>query len=235
MAYALIANTGAISLNNTSVTTPNIDTTGADFLVGFISSASDVTPVDSKSNTLNGLTVQTGAFSGKIRLWWSRPTSVGSGHNWSYNGGGAAESPTICWAAFSGSVASPVDQQNGTSTPANPTVQPGSITPSENDCLVISAAGVYNETVGGPTVNSPFTVTNGFAGVGNQAWGGSLAYSIQTTAAAANPTWTVGAGFSIISVIASFKDTGGGGGGGRIFKLAGYGGGLAGEARGLVG
>ena len=204
MAFALIDHTGG-----SSNPTATINSAGADLLIALLNTVNNPEPPDfsdSKSNTWNGLTVQTGAFSGKMRLWWSKPTSVGSGHTILVPGG---NTPALFFAAFSGAHASPFDQQNGTSTPANPTVQPGSITPSEDNCLVITGGGVYTSGGSGPTVASPYTLLDGLAGAGGVTWGGALAYNIQTTATATNPIWTSPNSDSIIAVIASFKAAGG--------------------------
>ncbi len=209
MAWSHIASTGQ---NNGTGTTSAIDTTGADFLVALLTTVNNPTPTDSKSNTgWTGKTVQTGAFAGAIRIWWCVPTSVGSGHTLSVPGG---NTPGLFFYAFSGGSATPSDQENGTSTPAQPTVQPGSITPSEDGCLVMVGCGVFSTAVA--TIASPYTTPSGLglAGAGGSSWGGTFAYNIQTTATATNPVCTSGNTDSIVAVIASFKSAGGGGGGG---------------------
>ncbi len=56
--------------------------------------------------------------------------------------------------------------------------------------------------------------------------------AIQTTVTASA---SIPVSRNLTQAVATFKAPGGGGGGGRIFKLAGFGGGLVGPARGLVG
>ena len=81
----------------------------------------------------------------------------------------------------------------------------GSITPSVNNALVVSGA-VYDATSG-----SSFSVTGGFTISDQQALvpstneGGAAGYLLQSTAAAANPTWSATTGTTFIAGIASFK------------------------------
>ncbi len=202
MAWTLIDHTGQ---NNGSGTTGSINSTGANFLAAGLNTVNDPTPTDSKSNTgWTGKTVRTGAFSGKLRIWWCVPTSVGSGHTLSVPGG---NTPGLFFAAFSGASATPSDLEAGTSTPANPTVQPGNLTPSEADCLVLLLTGVF--CTGVVTVPSPFTVLDGLAGAGGTSWGGTFAYVIQTTATLTNPICTSPNSDSIVAATASFKASGG--------------------------
>lgn len=187
MAYALISNS-APAQGLASATTAGIDTTGADLLIIALccDDAHTATPTDSKSNTWTQLTSYT-QTNVRVRLWYSTPSSVGTNHTFSSNGLGFVG--TILGAAFSGAAqSSPADQQSG----ANgfvATLQPGSITPSENNELIWSHFGIN-------AAGSPMSIDSGFtelaeadfsAGV---AYGGSFAYKIQTTAAAVNPTWT---------------------------------------------
>src|SRR5262245_4903451 len=126
MAYTRIAQatgggTGAI----TAATTGAIDTTGADLFVcgtgsyspsGNNPSAFEMT--DSKGNSWQRINVYETPANVLVVMFWSRPTSVGSGHTFSYTSPGAniGNYPSIAVGAYAGSVASPVDQQNGNAT-----------------------------------------------------------------------------------------------------------------------
>jgi hypothetical protein len=202
MAIALLANTGAGSSDANAVTTTGINTAGASLIVLLVSTASNLTPTDSQSNTWTGLTVRTGAFGGDLRLWYVASPTTHASHTFSASGTG--ENPTICAAAFSGTAASPFDQQNG-AYPLTQPISPGSITPSEDNCLVVTGAGVYTTT--SMTVDSPYTMLNAIAGVGGLHWDGNLAYHIQTTATATNPVFVTSAEptDSTAVVVASFK------------------------------
>jgi hypothetical protein len=83
--------------------------------------------------------------------------------------------------AFSGANASPFDQENGVSSGT----QPGSINPSEDGSLIITAHCAFG---GAATVAGFTTVSTAFAPGTNMA--GGMAYYIQPTAAAINPTWS---------------------------------------------
>lgn len=185
MAYSLVAHA---SQNNGSGVTGAIDTSTATLLVvqiGALNAIPIAAPTDSKSNSWTGLTNFTSASGGAGRLFYSIPTSVGSGHI--FTSGGSF--PSICVQAWSGAAASPFDQeatgQNGAASPAD---SGGSKTPSANNALIVSAWA--EATTATPTINGGFTISDTAAGIGGTSYGCSMAYLVQTTAAAANPTWT---------------------------------------------
>jgi hypothetical protein len=99
--------------------------------------------------------------------------------------------------AFSGAHATPFDMENGAVA-----TQPGSVTPSQNDSLIITAVRAAAGST--PTIDSGFTEF-ALGNVGGVHIPGGIAYLIQSTAAAVNPTWTVSGGSGIQSVIAAFK------------------------------
>lgn len=210
-AITLVAHTAAGSANQNNVTTPAINTTGANAIVlGVALYNSSASVTDSLSNTWLPINSYT-AFSNQpfIQMFQcQQPCTVGTGHTFTESNSG---SPLLFAAAFSNIAASPVDQQNGgnSGTPAT-TVQPGSITPNQNNEVVVTLLGAAAYT--GTTVNSissGFTVTDyiSYDNVGYTHIGGAFAYSIQTTASAVNPTWTVasGAQMYMVSSIASLK------------------------------
>lgn len=210
MAIALVTNQSASGL--VSATTAGVDTTGADFLVLGISceSTHNDTPTDSKGNTWTQLTSYT-ASEPRVRLWYSVPTSVGSAHTFSSNGSNLVGS--IFVGAFSGvKQTSPADLQAGANGTGASTLATGSITPSENNCLVISALA-FN------AAGSPITIDSGFTEIGPEIdfgagdhYGGQMAYKVQTTAAAVNATWTRGVGtVGMAATVASFKASTAGG------------------------
>lgn len=196
MAIALVANA-----KSNGGATGAIDTTGASLIVAAISGfggSGFPTITDSKSNTWTGLTAQ--GFSGTLmKMFYTVPSSVGSGHTFTP---GTASFPAICVAAFSGVHATPFDQENG-ATGSGGSVSTGSVTPSEDNELVITGLGWY--PAGAVSINGGFTISdqeNYAAGVNI---GAALAYLIQTSAAAANPAWSH-AGFTDAAVaIATFK------------------------------
>jgi hypothetical protein len=210
MAFTLIAHAAAGSTNITNVTTPAIDTTGADLIViAYCASAINVDPTDSKSNTLTGLTAS--SFSGVVvRLYYIPTPTVGTNHTFSI-ADAASPGPTLCVTAWSGSAISPFDQQNSGNS-SGTTVQTGSLTPSFNNELII-AATAHETGFAVSSIDSSFTISDDIVGVGGQHDGGTQAYFVQNVAGAVNPTFS-GDGNNRIwaASIASFKAGAGAGG-----------------------
>jgi hypothetical protein len=138
----------------------------------------------------------------------------------------AVKYPTIAVAAWSGVAASPFDVQNGANAvSAAGTYHTGSVTPSANEELLISAIGDFSNSA--DTIDNSFTVIEHQDYLsGGTGYGISLAYLVQGAAASVNPAWTIGpqqnAGLVTLTV-ASFKTVpgGGGGGGGGVQLISG--------------
>jgi hypothetical protein len=209
VAFALVANVEAVPGANGG-TSAGIDTTGASLLIIHGATFASATGVsDSKGNTWTALTEHSRSqrFS---RIWYVTNPTVGAGHTFTISGTGIY--PHLAAAAFSGAdTASPFDQENGANAAAATSIQTGSVTPTTNDQLII--AGVVGFDTNAPTINLSFTTTDTEATDGSTKMMGGLAYLIQTSAAAVNPTWSwVGSDPSAAS-IATFKAAAGGGGG----------------------
>lgn len=125
--------------------------------------------------------------------------------------------PAICVAAFADTAVAPADQTSQATATDATTIQPGSITPAEGNELVITAVCYEVLTV---SINGAFTITDQVSALGGTSEGLALAYLIQTSAAAVNPTWTaagsptLGGSNDLAVVMATFKSLEGGGGGG---------------------
>jgi len=195
----------SVSIANNG-TTGAIDTTGADFLVAVVSQGFQVDPpTDNKSNTWTALTEQTGSSSNHVRIYYAKNATCGTGHTFTTPAGAAF--PSLCVVAFFGSdLTSPFDNENGVGESSSP-VSTGSITPSQNDELVIAIAGGNCTS---PAIDGGFTLQENEDQTGGVNYGSAIAWLIQTTAAAANPAWTVAS--SCNAAIASFKAAAGGGG-----------------------
>lgn len=207
MAYALVTNTIATGGAN-SETTSGINTTGASLIVVGVTSWEGSTigaVTDSRSNTWNALTAQAVAGDPRTQLFYSINPTVGAAHTFTYTATDYVGAITV--AAFSGAdLSAPFDQENGASSESMSSLQTGSITPTENNELVVTATN-HNQASGTFTINSSMTITNQTPAAGAN-YGTALAYIIQTTAAAINPTWTFGGGSQNSAVvIASFKAT----------------------------
>lgn len=202
-AIAHVVSTAAGSVGGAPVTTGAIDTTGANLIVVSVSFYNTTAPAltDSKGNTWTALTARTTATNPGVRLFYCYNPTVGSGHT--FTATQAVSFPTIGVSAFSGVAASPFDQESGASTSgAGTTYQPGSITPSENNCLLVTTVSTNTTT---HTINSSFVIGGTVDQSGGNHMGGGIAYKIQTTAGAENPTWSYTASSSRAAAMASFK------------------------------
>lgn len=184
-----IASTSAVG-GTGNITTGTINTSGANFLIILISSqqGTSYTISDSKSNTWRALTLKATAGTQQARLYYATTTTkIGASHTFTITGSNVYA--TIYVQAFSNvSQSSTFDKENGASGTGT-SIQPGSVTPANNNALIISGLS-FNQSSTMQAINSGFTRTSwkNF-GSGNN-YGGAMAYLIQTTAAAVNPTWS---------------------------------------------
>ncbi len=198
MAYAIVASVKATPGENGGATA-GIDTTGADFLVMVVSIFNQTALLanisDSKGNDWEELTNYHAGLC-DVRIFYVINPTVGSGHTFTFTQSGTF--PFIAAAAFSGAnTSTPFDQETGAAGGT-----PGSITPSEDNELLITTEGDLTGLT--PSVDGGFTLAEVQAFGSGVNVGGALAYLIQTTATAANPTWTAGGG-STVSAMACFK------------------------------
>lgn len=222
MAYALIGTgvSAGSSNNGFSVTTGAYDTTGATLLVLVLSDFFPVTLsaiTDNKSNGWTALTSSGVVANGRVTIFYSVPVSVGTGHTFTATRIGTNTSfPSIAVMAFSGASATPADLESGATAAAATSVQPGSITPSADNALVI--AGVTFDVTNTIAVDSDFLGLLQVDHLTNQHFGVAMAYKIQTTAAAVNPTFSWASAADAASRQASFLAAAAGGGGGAPRK-----------------
>ncbi len=206
-ATPIVTLTGFSVDTNTAVTGSG-STTGADLLIASVADEGATAPVvtDSKvGNTWHQLSERDSA-TGRTTLYWCTPVSVGAGHTVTATTTGGF--PSIVVYAFSGSAASPFDQENGASSNSASSLATGSVTPTENSELVITACG--SPTAMGTTidsVNGGLTISGSVAvGANNDAL--AMAYLVQTLLAPSNPTWTLSASDTVQVAIATFKASG---------------------------
>lgn len=212
----LIVQEAAGSTGNTNnVTTPGVNTTGANFayaFIGFFQSASTPTFSDSKGNTWNALTRQGGANQTNAIAYWSNLTSVGASHTVTVTG--SIDFPGVCVAYFSNvKTSSPGDGEDGNTTAVSVTsLAAGAtgLTTTVNNDLVLT--GISINVVGNdPTsINGSFTytATNGVDKANfttSVNFGAALAYRILATAGAVNPTWTLGGLTGATTDLVAFK------------------------------
>lgn len=214
MAIALVAHTSRAA----NGTTAGIDTTGATLLVAAVawtqgSAAYTNTPTDSKSNLWMSVAIMQGEIAqttADVNLWVSVNPTVGAAHTFTCGAG----SPAMAVAAFSGVATTyPIGQSRLKGATSVTSVQPGSLTPPLDNNLVITAIG-YRDTTA-LSINGSFTISDQVAFSSGVNVGIGLAYLIQTSAAAANPTWSWTNASNTTCSIAYFQPTVSAGGGGE--------------------
>ncbi len=208
MTWSLIAHTSAAGNNSTATTTPSVDTTGADLIViiGTYYGPGGGAISDSKSSTWPAtvLTAQSSNSFNKTVLSFVQAPAVGSGHTFTISTPGT-QVASLLVEAWSGSVASPLDQTNNTQTDNVASIQPGSITPGSGNELIITGTGWGMAAPTTVSVDSGFTQPDAFvAWTNNVNYGASMSYLVQGAAAAVNPTWSYSPSVDSGVVIASF-------------------------------
>lgn len=187
----------------TGATTDAIDTTGANKLIAVTSSFGD-TPcsnsmTDSKSNTWV-CDVQETSGNSKIAIWSVANPIVGSGHTATYTG----VAVVLSFSAWSNTANANKDVSNsGNNGAGTTTVQPGSITPSADNALVITGVTTNQGSGFDWIIASGYTVIHSVDAVGGTNVSLGSDYQIQTTATATNPTWT-GTSAVAAAVIAAY-------------------------------
>jgi hypothetical protein len=181
-----------------------LDTTGANILFVLEAYSNNIgagTLTDSKGNTWSPLTTQGTGGGGATVLWYAQNAIVGPGHTFTITGNDTYSA--IAVAAFSGGdIASPFDTQNGYALSSSATVQPGAVTPGAANALVITGLQFTHSPV---SVDSGVTILDQAPMAGEQYFGVALGYTIQTAAAAVNPTWWQTAPGQLASIVATFK------------------------------
>ncbi len=204
------------ALNNGG-TSSSIDTSTADTIFVSVTHFATESPVlsDSKSNSWFVVRSQQASGGGTPTIndlyRSATPATVGTGHTFTLSLGQFA---AISVTAFTGGATSSIeDQKNSIGSSLVSTIQPGSITPAVDNTLVLSTVST-TDGVDQSSINGGFTIATHLSG-GGANFGVGIAYLVQTTAAAANPTWTLSSGAStyISATIADLKTAAGGGGG----------------------
>jgi hypothetical protein len=206
LVYSFVANThfkGAAD----GGTTPAIDTTGADLIVlGVVANISGITaPTDSKSNTWTPLTLKSGSQE-KSQIFYCQNPTTDAAHTFSVGGTGQFQGVYV--EAFVNSSASPFDVENGATVTGATSLQPGSVSPSQDDELIVAfESDDYAGGSGGTqSIDSGFTITDQENQQSFTCLGASMSYLIQGAKAAVNPTWSVtGGNRNFAGVIAAFK------------------------------
>jgi hypothetical protein len=198
--YALVSSVGGTG------TTSAIDTSGADLLVAYMSYDSGATFSDSKGNTWTALTARSHNGSDSFgRFYYVENPTVGTGHTFSSSQSFAS----VFVQAWYGSLSpTAYDQETGSTASSTTSQQPGSLTPTEdNSLLVFAVANGGNASA--HSVNSGFTISNTVTAVTGLRYGGSMAYKVQGTKAAENPTYSWTGSTTVAAAQVIFKPAGG--------------------------
>ena len=209
MAYSLVAQTKASGAN--TFTTSAIDTTGANLLVIFVSrySVTSATLSDSKGNSWTKLSNASGTNIVGSFFYCTNPT-VGSGHTFTLTG--TSIYAVIAVQAWSGAnTVAPFDAENIGTPGTGTSIATGSVSPSVNDELVV--AGLTTNSTDTFGINSSFTISGQEPFTLNVNFGGAMAYLVQTTKGAVNPTWSWTNSANAAAAIACFKPSSGASGG----------------------
>lgn len=202
MSYALVANTGVGNNGAGPTTTTGIDTTGATLLVVAVSTFTGV-PNVTDSNGNIWLRVPSVVNSATIQMFYCANPTVGAAHTFTV----ATDFPGICVAAFSGTTTD-AWPEGPTSTTGNTSLTLPTITPAQDDSIVVTMLGQGASAVT-MSIDGGFTKTDEVGGTTAQKC--ALAYLIQTSAAAAAPTWTWAGGIATAVQMAVWHETSGGG------------------------
>lgn len=208
--YSLVSNANAASSGGASVTTSGIDSTGGSLIVLVLSSYQAVSPghptiSDSKGNVWTSTTAYN-KVNPRAAIYYASNPIVGTGHTFTATNNPSAAYSVVSVSVWSGSLtgSDPLDRVAGASSGASTSITlSGSVTPSVDNCLIISGmTGTVSNTMG---IDSSFTVIsqNNYSAGNNM--GGAHAYLVQGTAAAFNPTWSWTNSMTSAMIVAVFK------------------------------
>jgi hypothetical protein len=210
MSIALVSQASSSGDNTTDATTASFNSTGANLIVVTFLYSPVGTPsiIDSKGNTYTLLTAeQTLTTATEVRIAYCESPIVGTGHTVTVDFPDFSGSyPVVIARAYSG--AGEFDQESAGGGGGGSPIQPGSLTPSEDNCLLV-AAWAHEGTTSANAIGSSFT---NLTKVNKATPNNELlsADKIQTSAGAENPSisWTTGAWSA--ATMACFKSDGGG-------------------------
>ncbi len=195
MAIAFVS--GTTKQNNGNFTTTAIDTRGADLIILSLSCSKTHGPglvasiSDSKTNTwLNtgGIYQADGSNNAESTFVYCLNPTTDAAHTFSTTGAGSILQ-SMCVGAYSGANNGLDSVHSGGSSLAAFTVQPGSVTPNQNNSLIF-VVGTAVQIAPTLSVNQSFTIRENQPLVAGQTYGSWIMDLFQGTAAAVNPTIT---------------------------------------------
>lgn len=190
MAFSYLVSAVTSSTSSSTATTPAIDTTGATLIVvcldTFKAGTANKTFVDSEGNTWTQLSTDTTVTNVELTWYYCLQPTTSATHTFSSTG--VNTYPGIAVSCYGGPANPLYDSTVGVSTAktnlAN-TIQPGSLTPTNDNSIVVMVEGHYllgTQQLTGGTLRKEGPRVTTYMGV-------AIGEVIQTTAAAVNPTF----------------------------------------------
>lgn len=192
----------AQSTDTNNVSTPARNTTGATLYVVAVSHAV-ITPTisDSVGNSYSAGQQFSDASGFITALWYKASPTTGAAVV--VTASSTAQFPAIGFLAFSNHTAQDTASSGATSASAT-TLQPGSITPTGNNRVVIAALG--DQWTGTVSIDSGMTVIDQGPSGGGTSFALATACVEQTTAGAINGTWTqTGSAAPLVAIQQAFQ------------------------------
>ncbi len=170
-------------------TSSQIDTSGATCLIAMLVAGNgSLTLSDSESNTYGTPDISDTQGSIQYKIWVIFSPTTSATHDWIT--GGSAFGPGLMVLLLSGTALSgPVTQSITNHATGVSSLQPGSITPSVANTIIVTWE---TGTDLAASIDAPFDF-DGHLSITGTHFGGTLAFEIQAPGPTArNPTWTVG-------------------------------------------
>lgn len=195
----------SVSAGGTSfgVTTTGIDTRGANLLVAAVGSSNGVTAGTFTDNASNAWTAATAYNDGtrRVQLYYCLTPVVKSGHTFT----SAASGDTVSVLALHSRCGFLFDKIAGATFATVASGQPGSVTPTLDGSILITAVTTQTPNTSAQAINSGFSAPVGTVGVNGQHVNSAIAWKDQNIAAAVNPTWSWTGNFSGATTQLVFK------------------------------
>lgn len=210
MGWTRIAHGSAgASAGNHKTVSVTVDSSGGDLIVmggaWYPNAGVNGTFSSNKAGTVSLTNVIAVTDSRAVRLAFMAAPTVGSGHVLTLDHLTSDIYPGLSVEVWAGSHASPLDQQNGASSASASSLAPGSITPTQDGELIFAVLMNENNSGGARSINGGFTLGDGTAYNAGASEGVHIAYLEQTSAVAANPTWSITNAAALAVKIVSFK------------------------------
>jgi hypothetical protein len=197
IAYVISGKAGP-TVTNPSVAA--IDTTGCTlFVVTIFGVVVAGTLSDSASNTWTEVSSADPTTRTSKVFYVASPTTSAT-HTFTYTASSVFGS--IIVSGYSGTHTSPLDDQATNSNDSAASLQAGQVDPTEDDELIVACSG-FGASVS-QSIDGGFTIRQQTATDGNGV-GAAIADLIQTSAAAANPTWSYNSSTPSSATILTFK------------------------------